>query len=796
MELEGILLDIDYLTVEGRGIIRFALKSGDKVYEVIDPSFYPYFYLIPRNSELKKEAILGFSLNEDVKVENIEEQSLSILGKEVRAFKIFTKNPRDVPSLSEALKEFGEVYENDIVFWKRYIIDKGINPLQGVKVTAHEENSKLVVDKIESSATQEVKFSHISFDIETYNPKGAPRPEKDPVIMISYTDGQDKKVLTTKKIEKDFVLVFDNEKALIQGFTNIIKEIDPDIIAGYNSSNFDLPYLLSRSKALKANFSIGRFEGDVKKEHHGLVEAVHIPGRINLDIYNVAKFVSVVGAAEKLIKVNNFKLDEIYTAVTGKKKKMVERRDIWRVWDSNELDELAEYSMGDSLVLDELYEFFLPLEIEVAKVSGTTLGEAAISTTGQLVEWLFMREAHRNNQIIPNKPDEEEIERRLSNPVEGAYVKTPEAGIYKNIAVLDFRGLYPSIIVAHNIDPSTICNDCSDYYESPIGVKFRKEPMGIAPKLLKFLIDERVEVKKAYKKDPDNKALGARNMALKILANSFYGYLGYARSRWYSRECAGSITAYGRQYIMMVINEAEKRGFKSLYTDTDSVFLLLENKTKDDVFDFLKAINSMLPKGMELELEDFYVSGVFVGKRTGEQGAKKKYALLSENGRIKIKGFELVRRDWADIARETQKRVLESILKEGSKEKAIEIVKSVIERLRKGEVSIKELAIHTQLRKSIRSYDVTSPELAAAKKAIERGQKKVEDIEGTTIGYVITKHGNSISEKAELEEFAQDYDPEYYIDHQVIPATLKILKELGYNEDELKGKGMQKKLSG
>ncbi|MFP3215589.1 MAG: DNA-directed DNA polymerase [Candidatus Micrarchaeota archaeon] len=793
MELEGIILDIDYIILGERGIIRFALKTNEKVYELIDKSFYPYFYLIPINDRISKEMLANFEIPE-AKVRQVEEKKAYLLGKEVRVFQIFTDNPRNIPALSEAMREFGERYEHDIVFWKRYIIDKDISPLKGVKVIAHEEDGRLVVDNIESASLNEIALSHISFDIETYNPKGVPRPQKDPVIMISYTNGSDSKVLTTKKVEKDFVLVFENEKSLIQGFSNIISELDPDIIAGYNSSNFDLPYLLARSKATKASFSIGRLSGDVKKEHHGLIEAVHIPGRVNLDIYNVAKFVSVVGAAEKLIKVNNFKLDEIYTAVTGKKKKMVERSDIWRLWDSNELDELAEYSLGDSLVLDELYNFFIPLELEVAKVSGTTLGEAAISTTGQLVEWLLMREAHKNNQIIPNKPSDEEIERRLANPVEGAYVKTPEAGIYKNIAVLDFRGLYPSIIVAHNIDPSTICNDCTDYYESPIGVRFRKEPIGIAPKLLKSLIEERVEVKKAYKKDPDNKALGARNMALKILANSFYGYLGYARSRWYSRECAGSVTAYGRQYIMNVIKEAEKSGFKSIYTDTDSVFLLLEGKSKDDVFAFLKKINSMLPSGMELELEDFYTSGVFVGKRSGDVGAKKKYALLSENGRIKIRGFELVRRDWAEIARDTQRKVLELILKGGSKEKVIETVREVIEKLRSGNVPIKELVIHTQLRKSIRSYDVTSPELAAAKKAIERGQKKVDELEGTTIGYVITKHGNSISEKAELEEFAKDYDPDYYIEHQVIPATLKILKELGYSADELNGKGVQKRL--
>jgi DNA polymerase I len=102
--------------------------------------------------------------------------------------------------------------------------------------------------------------------------------------------------------------------------------------------------------------------------------------------------------------------------------------------------------------------------------------------------------------------------------------------------------------------------------------------------------------------------------------------------------------------------------------------------------------------------------------------------------------------------------------------------------------------IHTQLRKGIGNYDVKSPELGAAKKAIQNGIKRRDELEGATIGYVITKHGNTISEKAEIEESAKDYDPDYYINHQVIPATLKILKELGINEEELREGGAQKRL--
>ncbi len=133
-------------------------------------------------------------------------------------------------------------------------------------------------------------------------------------------------------------------------------------------------------------------------------------------------------------------------------------------------------------------------------------------------------------------------------------------------------------------------------------------------------------------------------------------------------------------------------------------------------------------------------------------------------------------------------------MREGSKEKAAAIVKETIDKIRSGKLDISEFVIHTQLRKGIGNYDVKSPELAAAQKAMKAGVKRRDELEGAAIGYVITKHGNSISEKAAIEELAEDYDPDYYINNQVIPATLKILKELGYNAEELKGGGSQRKL--
>ncbi|EQD30255.1 DNA polymerase Pol2, partial [mine drainage metagenome] len=546
------------------------------------------------------------------------------------------------------------------------------------------------------------------------------------------------------------------------------------------------------------DFNLSRAYGDTRIERHGLVDKVKIGGRVHVDMYLVIKFVSGVGAAEHLLKLNRYTLKNVYEAISDDKKISVEKKSIWKLWDGEkgDLELLAEYNLNDSYALMKVYNTFIPIMIELSRTTGNVLSDVSVSTTGQLVEYLLMRYAHRYNEIIPNKPSEYEIEERLKNPIIGAYVKTPDPGIYENLAIFDFRGLYPSIIISHNIDPSTLCNDCKEYYESPTGTRFDKNRRGISSMILELLTNQRKEVKKAYKKDPNNIFLGSRSQALKITANSFYGYLGYARSRWYSRDCASSVTAYGRQYIAKTIDEAEKAGFRVIYGDTDSIVVLLGTKTDTEALAFMKKFNASLPEAMELELEDFFVRAVFVGKKNEKEsgGAKKKYAMLSTSGRIKIRGFELVRRDWSKIARDTQRSVLETILNEGSAEKAANIVRDVVQRLRSGTVPLSDLAISTQLRKRIDKYDSKSPELSAAKKAVEAGVKSVDEVEHAVISYVITSHGGSVSDKAELEEMAKDYDADYYINSQVMPAVMKILKELNYNEDELKNLGKQKKL--
>jgi DNA polymerase I len=476
IEIEAALLDVDYVSREDYALIRLTLKGYDgQAYEAFDPSFKPYFYVIP-NPGVSQSDLLSIAAPDSgkiIKASAIESERRSLFGKDYNVFKIYTKNPSHVPKLSAAMGQVGICFENDIPFAKRYLIDSGIIPLAkySFKLKKGERLEIISKELIDANATPPLNV--LCFDIEVYNPTVKPRPEKDPIIMISYSYvSKGKKgsgVITFKEINEDFVHVAHDEKSMISSFMDLLDELDIDIVSGYNSANFDVKYMVERAKSLKIDFNMSRFAGDTHIESHGLVERVKIAGRVHVDMYNVAKFIATVGATEKVLKFTDFKLITVYEAVSNKQKVMVEKKDIYKMWDGgpSQLAELARYNLNDSEALHYVYDTFIPIMVELSRTTYNSLSDVCVSTTGQLVEFLLMRYAHDFGELIPNKPTDYEIKQRLNNPIEGAYVKVPSPGIYENLSILDFRGLYPSIIISHNIDPSSINPNAKNYYESP-----------------------------------------------------------------------------------------------------------------------------------------------------------------------------------------------------------------------------------------------------------------------------------------------------------------------------------------
>ena len=777
--MKGFLLDIDYETVNGRAVLKLFFKGDGGFFVASDSSFTPYFYVSYRGNpeELKKR------LAELERVVDVRMEEKGFFGAKKKVLRVAVTHPQDVPKLREAIKDLEgieEIYEHDILFVRRYLMDKDLRPLTWMDVEGERVDGEICVHGFSPVEDDPPEMRILAFDTEVYNPKGAPRAAADPIIMISLASNTGiRKVLTWRSPDGalDFVEVLKNEKEALRRFAEIVMEGDYDIILGYNTDNFDFPFLRDRLKHLGMELTLGRAEAKLEmKGRRGLKEA-RIRGRPHLDLYHIIR---------RSVKLSSYVLENVVRELLGEEKEKIPGGDLWRYWDERgeKLERLLRYSLEDAETTLKLGEKFLPLQCELTRIVQQPLFDVSRMTSGQLVEWLLMKEASRSGELIPNRPAGAEYTRRMMETYMGGYVREPKKGIVEDVAVFDFRSLYPSVIVTHNIDPSTLINGEGegDAKEAPgVGYRFTKKRKGFIPQILQGLIKRRAEIKRRMeetKSRSERALLDAQQRALKLLANSFYGYMGYPRARWYRRECAESVAAYARMYIQKVMKMAEEEfGLEVVYGDTDSLFVVVPREEKKKITAFLEHVNASLPGMIELEYEGFYKRAIFV--------TKKRYALIDESGRITVKGLEFVRRDWAPIAKKTQEDVLRALLMDADPEKAANLVRKTVEAIKDRRVSLEDLTIYTQLTKSIKSYKNIEPHVEAAKKLQRMGRKVTP---GMIIGYVITKGKEKISYRAVPVEMVsiEDYDPNYYIDNQILPAVLRIIESIGYSKDYLK----------
>jgi DNA polymerase I len=772
----GALLDINYETEEGRAVVKILLRGKDGFTLAKDRNFLPYIYVALDDKRAVKNAVETISRDESVL--KIRPQNKGLFGERREVLKVILRHPQEVPRFRERAHRMGfEVFEHDILFVRRYLLDHELTPLSLVECKGMEREGYIEVDEIRKLGGEVPRLMVLAFDIEVYNPKGAPRADKDPIIMISMASNTGLRRLLTWKRPlhlPEYVEVLKDEAAILNRFAELVSENDYDLIMGYNSDNFDFPYLDARLKRLGMHLPLGRDGSGIEIRGRKNLPEARVFGRCHIDIYPIIR---------RSIKLNSYVLEDVARDVLGLHKAKIPNTELWKYWDRGgaKLEELVEYSMGDAEIALKLGEEFIPLYLELTKLVKQPLHDVARMTSGQLVEWLLMSKASRGNELIPNRVGGEEYAIRAKESYIGGYVREPKKGLSENIAVFDFRSLYPSIIVTHNIDPSTFIPNGGENRVPGLNYSFRKDKEGFIPNILKDLIERRGAVKEKMKEESDaakRRALDVQQRALKLLANSFYGYMGYPRARWYKKECAESVAAFARMYIKRVMDIAEKDfGLEVVYGDTDSLFVVLPEEKRRIAWEFLEKVNKALPGVLELEYEGFYKRGIFV--------TKKRYALIDENNKIVVKGLEFVRRDWAPIAKKTQQDVLTVLLRDASPEKAVRVVKGVIDDIRERRVTMEDITIYTQMTKGISSYKNIEPHVIAAKKLAKSG---AEVTPGMIIGYIITKGSKMISQRATPVKLAtiEDYDPEYYVENQILPAVLRIFEAMGYSRDYFK----------
>jgi len=775
---------VDYFTYENKSIIKLMGKdeSGKTVF--IHTFFDPYLLVLPKNiDENIKKKIMSVK---KPKIKGIEEVE-KIIGIEKKKFlKVYAYEPQDTSKIRDAIKDFKEIghencFEYSINFAKRFLIDSRISPCEWFEAETSDINGMMFTEDIRNASSGNPKIKKMAFDIESYEEAGKSR-----IIMISFFGENFRKVVTYKKGSyPDFVEVVSNEKELLERFVHIINEQDPDIIFGYNSDEFDFKLIDERSKELKVKLKIGRDGSEMKFTRRARISAADIQGRVHIDLFN---FVSNILSPQLDTEV--LTLGDVSSEILQDEKIEMQLEEILESWrEGKNLAKLSEYCLKDSELAFRLGEFLLPQIFELSRLIGQTPFDISRMTYSQLVEWYLSRRAFEMGRIIPNQPKYDEIQkRRKRKPYEGGFVKEPEEGLYENIAVLDFKSLYPTIIATHNISPETLnCSCCKGNKVPGLNYHFCEKRRGFISQVIEELVKKRSELKKKLKEDFSER-LKLQERALKITTNATYGYLAFVSSKWYCFECAESAAAYGRYYIKKIISEAEKEGFIVIYGDTDSVFI-----TSDDIEkrsrEFLNEINNSLPGIMELDFQGVYKRGIFVSTRVG-RGAKKRYALIDEKGNLTIRGFETVRRDWCNLAKDVQRNVLRFVLEKNDVDGAVNYVKDVIKKLNEGKIEMKELIIYEQLTKPLEEYEQIGPHVVAARKMMERGRPVGP---GMIVMFVIGKGSGSISERAEpFEDMSiERVDTKYYINNQIIPAAMRVLGVLGVSEDELKDKGRQ-----
>ncbi len=804
MKAEICLLDLDYEEIdENISLILYGRTPDHKRVVVVDPTYEPYFYVLPKNLNKAKREIEALLKKRNMKVKRIEETRRILLGEERDFIKVYCFMPQDTTKVRDVIKTLEEKrggsgsileeYEYQMGFYRGYLADRGISCLDWLAVEGEVFDLDFDADLVVKARTikkidrETIPFKALAFDTEVVEEKRGERQ----LVMISLYGEELKKVITYKKGKfPDGVEVVKDENELLRRFVESINAYDPDIVTGYNSDLYDFDVIRERATKIKVkldNLSVDGSGVALSKRARG--SAARLKGRVHADLFH---FINNILAS--ILQTEVLSLDAVSAEILGDEKIEMEYAEIVEAWkEEKNLEKLARYCLKDSELTFKLSKVLLPQIFQLTKIVGQSLFDTSRMMYGQLVEWYYTKRAKEMGRIIPNQPKFEEIQKRQQETYMGGYVKEPEAGLHENIAVIDFASLYPSISSTYNISTETLnCSCCrKDGHKVPeLPFWFCRRKEGFESKVVKDLLTEREKLKKELKKlaphTPAYNLINTRQMALKTVANASYGYYGFAASKWYSKECAESITAFGRHWIKRMMEEAQRKGFQTLYGDTDSAFLGLGKKSKKELLNFLEELNKELPGVMHVELEDFYQRGIFIPREVGGGAAKKRYALIDEKGNLKIRGLEKVRRDWSNLAKRIQGEILKVILGKKDIEEAVKLVMEGIKMLKNRKVELKDLVVYEQLTKPIGEYKLISPHISAAKKLMAKG---IPVNEGSVVGFVIEKGSGSISEKAQPVEFAdlKRIDTDYYIHHQILPASLRILKVLGVDEERLSG---------
>ncbi|WP_198343114.1 DNA polymerase II [Oleiphilus messinensis] len=728
----------------------------------------------------------------------------------------------------DALSKAGQVpLEADIQPTDRYLMERFIsssvslcgNPVRNGEVTLW-DNPQLKPEHYVP------KFRVLSLDIETsmdatalysiawvvtdvYPEQSGARPrdiDKTVVVLHPENVGQ---------CSGSPIMWVDSELSLLEHFIRALNDLDPDILIGWNVINFDLRVLQRKADTLGYPLLMGRGGAKIDwrqsrddAEHYTLT----IPGRLVLDGIDTLKSATY--------NFESFSLQFVANAVLqrGKLIDHVDDRgeEITRLF-REEPEALAAYNLEDCQLVQDIFAQLQLIAFAVERAHRTGLVMDRFGGSVAAFDHHYLPRLHRKGFVAPAVPQNPE---GVGSP--GGYVMDSRPGLYRNVLVLDFKSLYPSIIRTFKIDPlariqgAKRARNQAERLGLPLPPDRVRDPEETAiwerdtavpgfngavfdqeSALLPDIIGELWRARDKAKQSANS----AMSQAIKILMNSFYGVLGTPGCRFFDYRLPSSITLRGHQVLSQTRVWIETLGHDVIYGDTDSVFVWLKPGASpeveadnhgelkpEQVFAEGERLAGYLNSAwaeylsdrygvrsyLEIEFETYFQQFVMPTIRGSDTGSKKRYAGLQyePDGRSEMvfKGLETVRTDWTPLARQFQKELYRRIF---AGEPYEGYIRDLVVAVRAGEKDA-ELYFRKRIRRPLQEYQKNiPPHVQAARKADQIRAEKGLPLRyrrGGWIQYVLTISG---PEPLEFQKSILDYD--LYIERQLIPIADGIL---------------------
>ncbi|XP_013098926.1 DNA polymerase alpha catalytic subunit [Stomoxys calcitrans] len=608
----------------------------------------------------------------------------------------------------------------------------------------------------------------------------------------------------------------DSERALLSWFLAQYQQIDADLIVTHDALDCQLDVIADRIVTLKIP----------QWSRLGRLRMTQAFGKKMLDFFIGRMVCDVKRSAEECIKSRSYDMQTLCQNVLKLKENdrmEVNEEDLLEMYETADgILKLCTLTMQDaSFILRLMCELnIMPLALQITNICGNIMTRTLQSGRSERNEYLLLHAFTEKNYIVPDKKkrefntgsgaggDHDSVDHdstvnttsaagggRKKAAYSGGLVLDPIRGLYdKYILLMDFNSLYPSIIQEYNICFTTVQQPYNP--EDVPQLPDTSLEQGILPQQLRRLVESRREVKKLMAV-PDlspelHMQYHIRQMALKLTANSMYGCLGFAHSRFFAQHLAALVTLKGREILMNTKSLVQKMNYEVVYGDTDSIMVNTNITDYDQVFKIgsgIKQSVNKLYKQLELDIDGVFSCLLLL--------KKKKYAAVkvvkNAKGELKKeqehKGLDIVRRDWSQIAIMVGKVILDEVLSDKQLDDKLDAVHSHLEKVKEqilaGDVPLPMFLITKQLSKAPADFNNATAQshvqvALRMNKTRNRRYKK-----GDMVDYVICQDGtsNAATQRAyHLDELKGSetlkLDTDYYLASQIHPVVTRMIEVL------------------